>query len=150
MKPVFSVEELVMHRGKMSLLDSIVDYGDNWLSAEVEINRNSMFADEHGVPGWVGMEYLAQAIGAYEGARQRLQGDIPKLGFLVGSRKYSCSVDYFEFDLVLSLYVECEMQSDNGLGVFRCILTGDGVEASANLNIFQPENAEVFLKGVTV
>jgi len=149
-KRSFSVEELVMHRGSMSLLDSIDDYGDDWLRAKVEIRKDSMFADEHGVPSWVGMEYLAQAIGAFEGMKRRLQGSVPKLGFLVGSRKYTCTNDYFKFGQVLTLMVEHEMQADNGLAVFCCELTGEGVEASSNLNVFQPENAEEFLKGVSV
>ncbi len=147
MKPEFGVEDLVMHRGSMNLLDSIVAYGDDWLSAKVEIKDDSMFADERGVPSWIGMEYLAQAIGAYEGVKRRLQGTAPRLGFLVGSRRYTCSTDYFKTGQVLTLRVEHEMQSENGLGVFRCKLTGDDVEASANLNVFQPENVEEFLKG---
>lgn len=150
MKPQFSVEELVMHRGAMSLLDSIIDYGDDWLRAKVEIGRDSMFADECGVPSWVGMEYLAQAIGAFEGLKRRLQGDVPKLGFLVGSRRYACSSDYFKIGQVLTLQIKQEMRAENGLAVFYCELTGEGVEASSNLNVFQPENAEEFLKGVGV
>ena len=148
MKTDFTVEEVVMHRGAMNFLDEILDYGEDWLQAGVHITGNSMFADDRGVPGWVGMEYLAQAIGAYEGVQRRLQGSRPRLGFLVGSRKYRCNVDYFAPGQVLSLYVVREILADNGLGVFKCELTGpQGVEASANLNVYQPENAEEFLKG---
>ena len=148
MKADFTIEEVVMHRGAMNLLDKILDYGDDWLKASLEIKENAMFADQRGVPAWVGMEYLAQTIGAYEGVQRRLQGSSPKLGFLVGSRKYRCNVDYFLPGQILSLYVEREMQAENGLGVFKCELTGQqGVEASANLNVYQPDNAEEFLKG---
>ena len=37
MKVEYSVAELVPHSGKMSLLDTIIDYGDGWLHAEVHI-----------------------------------------------------------------------------------------------------------------
>ncbi len=146
MKPQFSVEDVVMHRGAMSLLDEIIDYDDTWLRANVNIRKESMFAQASGVPAWIGMEYLAQAIGAFEGVRRRLQGGKPKLGFLVGSRSYVCSVDYFAFGQVLSLYVVQEMQAENGLGVFRCELSGQGVTAQANLNVYQPEDADQFLR----
>lgn len=142
----FSVADLVPHSGDMSLLDSIVAYGDGWLHAEVTIRENSMFVENGVVPAWIGLEYLAQTIGAYSGLEERLQGNKPKLGFLLGTRKYSCTKDCFELGQTLQLKVEREMQGDNGLSAFRCVLSGDNVEAIANLNVFQPDDAEKFLR----
>lgn len=148
MKPEFSVAELVPHSGKMSLLSAITGYGEDWLEAEVQVSADSMFVDAQGVPAWLGMEYLAQAIAAFAGLQERLQGGPPKLGFLLGSRKYLCSSDYFALGQVLSLKVQRDMQADNGLSVFQCQLRGDkqGVEASATLNVFQPDDADKFLQ----
>mgnify|MGYP005996208549 CR=1 FL=1 len=70
----YLVEELVPHSGRMSLLTRVVDSGDDWLTAEVDITSKSMFSDDKGVPAWVGLEYLAQAIGAYAGLQERLLG----------------------------------------------------------------------------
>ncbi len=142
----FNVEELVPHSGLMSLLDKIVDYGEDWLHAEVHISRQSMFADDKGVPAWVGLEYLAQTIGAFAGLQERLQGKKPKLGFLVGTRKYICSKDHFPFGQILLLKVEREMETEVGLNVFQCVLKGVEVEASARLNVFQPNDANKFLE----
>ena len=146
MKSEFNVAELVPHSGKMSLLSSIIEYGEDWLHAEVHITADSMFADAQGVPAWLGLEYLAQAVGAYAGLQERLNGGKPKLGFLLGSRKYLCSTDYFTFGQTLSLKVQREMQAENGLSVFQCILQGKEVEASATLNVFQPDDADKFLQ----
>lgn len=146
MKAEFSVAELVPHSDKMSLLDNIVEYGDDWLSAEVYITADSMFADENGVPAWIGMEYMAQAISAYAGLQERRKGGLPKLGFLLGSRKYICSTDYFPFGKTLSLTVQLDMEAANGLNVFQCELQGDGIEASANMNVFQPDDPDKFLQ----
>lgn len=146
MKSKFSVEELVPHSGQMSLLDRIVEYGEEWLHAEVRITVNSMFVNERGVPAWIGLEYLAQTIGAFAGLQERLKGDKPKLGFLVGSRKYVCSKDYFSIGQVLLLKVEREMETESGLNVFQCFLQGQGVESSARLNVFQPDDANKFLE----
>jgi predicted hotdog family 3-hydroxylacyl-ACP dehydratase len=154
MNSEYSVEELVPHSGKMSLLDRITDYGDIWLQAEVDITVDAMFADEKGVPAWVGLEYLAQAIGAFAGLQERRSGGKPKIGFLLGSRKYQCSSDYFNLGDTLVLKVEEEMQGENGLSVFNgsLINTRDTqainyIEATARLNVFQPDDAEAFLKG---
>ncbi|MGO2235919.1 MAG: ApeP family dehydratase [Marinomonas sp.] len=144
----YNVAELVPHSGRMSLLTNILDYGDGWLSAEVEIKKDSMFSDEFGVPSWVGLEYLAQAIGAYAGLQERLHGGAPKLGFLIGTRKYTSTQEYFSVGSILTIKVIKNLQAENGLSAFDCVLhSSDNCEATARLNVFQPKNAEEFLKG---
>lgn len=146
MKSEYSVAELVPHSGKMSLLDNIVEYRDGWLRAEVSITADSMFADKQGVPAWIGLEYMAQAVGAYAGWQERLKGGPPKLGFLLGTRKYLCSTDYFAIGTKLIVTVQLEMEAANGLNVFQCVLQGEGVDASANLNVFQPDDPGKFIQ----
>ncbi|RTE65965.1 hypothetical protein EH243_09795 [Amphritea opalescens] len=146
MKSEYQVADLVPHSGQMSLLTEITGYGDDWLTAQVTINENSIFADARGVPSWVGLEYLAQAIGAFAGLQERLKGEAPKLGFLLGTRKYICSKDYFVQGDQLVLKVIRNMQAENGLSAFECHLQGSDVTASASLNVFQPEDGEQFLK----
>lgn len=147
----YGVEDLVPHSGKMSLLSEIVGYGDNWLEARVRIEPDSLFADEQGIPAWVGLEYLAQAVGAFAGLQERLIGGSPRIGFLLGSRKYLCSSDCFLLGDTLTLRVEEEMSGENGLSVFSGVLTGTAsfgnVKASARLNVFQPDDAAEFLEG---
>jgi len=148
---VFDIADLVPHSGTMSLLDRVVAYGDDWLEAEVIIKPESFFIDEEGVPASVGLEYLAQAIAAYSGVQEQVKGGKPKLGFLLGTRKYQCSTDYFKLGQILRLKVVCEMQAENGLHIFQCVLSGqDNVEATARLNVFQPDDADKFLKDMTI
>lgn len=146
MKAEFTVDELVPHSGRMSLLSEITGFGEEWLSAAVDITPASMFADEKGVPAWVGLEYMAQAIGAYAGLQERKQGRDPKLGFLLGTRKYSIAVDYFPPGQRVELKVTKNMEAENGLCAFDCELRGEGFEAVASLNIFQPDDADRFLR----
>ncbi len=145
----YRVSDLVPHSGLMSLLDCIVDYGEDWLEAEVLITRQSLFANENGVPAWVGMEYMAQAVAAFAGTQERRKGEKPKLGFLVGTRKYTCSTDNFPFHQTLSLRVERELETADGLNVFQCELSGGEIEAHARLNVYQPDDAEKFLQETT-
>lgn len=142
----YSVAELVPHSGRMSLLTSIIDYGDDWLQAEVVITRESTFADAQGVPAWIGLEYMAQAIAAYSGLQERLHGGTPKIGFLLGSRKYLCNAERFSIGQKLLLTVHPEMLGANGLNVFNCELQGEGVSASAVVNVFQPDDTDEFLQ----
>lgn len=143
----YSVAELVPHSGRMSLLSAILDHGDDWLQAEVDICADSMFADARGVPAWVGLEYMAQAIAAYSGLQERLRGERPKIGFLLGTRKYACNVDHFPIGQKIRVRVNSEMIGSNGLNVFNGELRGEGIRASAVVNVFQPDDAERFLEG---
>ena len=145
MKPTYNVAQLVPHSDKMSLLNRILDYGEEWLRAEVHITPDSMFAETGGIPAWIGLEYMAQAISAHAGMLERLNGGEPKIGFLLGSRKYLCNTDYFAPGQTLLVKVQLEMLAANGLKVFSCELKGRGVEASAMVNVFQPDDAEKFL-----
>jgi predicted hotdog family 3-hydroxylacyl-ACP dehydratase len=142
----YSVADLVPHSGRMSLLSRILGYGDDWLRAEVVITAESMFADAQGVPAWIGLEYMAQTIAAYSGLKERLQGGRPKIGFLLGSRKYLCNAERFAIGQRLVVTASPELQGSNGLNVFNAELHGDGISASAVVNVFQPDDADRFFQ----
>jgi predicted hotdog family 3-hydroxylacyl-ACP dehydratase len=147
----FHVEDVVPHSGVMSLLDRVVDAGEDWLEAEVRIGRDTLFADERGVPAWAGIEYMAQAIAAFAGMQRRRRGLEAAVGFLVGTRRYDSSQSYFPHGSRLTIRVEREFQADNGLGVFACEIRGESLQnheitASAALNVFQPDNVHEFLE----
>lgn len=147
MTPAYKVDQLVPHTGSMSLLDRVTGYGDGWLEAEIDIRSGSMFADECGVPAWVGLEYMAQTIAAYAGLQDRLEGSQPKIGFLLGSRKYTANSPSFVTGQTLKVRVEIEVDAGNGLRAFKCELRGDEVFARATVNVFKPDDAEKFLEG---
>lgn len=146
MLPSNQPEDFVPHKGNMCLLTRILDAGDDWLQAEVDIVRTSLFATDIGIPAWVGLEYLAQAVAAWSGYQARLQGGSPQIGFLVGTRRYTSSQPYFKLGSTLKLHVRQEMVAENGLHVFACELQGDQVQAGAHINVFQPDNIEAFLQ----
>lgn len=142
----YTVEDLVPHSGRMSLLTRIVNVAEESLQAEVDILEQSTFAEEQGVPAWVGLEYLAQAIGAFAGYQERIQGGAPKVGFLLGTRKYTCNGEYFPLGSTLTIHVTRNMQAENGLSAFDCSLSCNGMSAEARLNVFQPDDAAEFLQ----
>ena len=129
----------------MSLLDEVIEHGEQSLCAQVAITEESLFAEARGVPTWVGIEYMAQAIAAYSGVLARSAGLPVSVGFLVGTRKYTTNQGYFPLGSTLKISVHEELRGDNGLGVFRCDISGSGVVASASLSVFQPKNLDDFL-----
>ena len=131
------VAELIPHSGKMVWLDRIVDCDDNSLSAEWVVRDDGLLGNDETVPAWAGIEYMAQAIAAYAGIMAKRAGEPVKLGFLLGTRRYSSNVAEFKVGSTLTVRVEKIIQ-DNNLGAFECKIQGDGVEVSANLNVYQP------------
>ncbi|WP_245947732.1 hypothetical protein [Billgrantia montanilacus] len=132
------------HRHGMCLLDTLLEVGQEHLIAEVIPSREGLFADTQGVPGWVGLEWLAQAVAAWAGVQAVREGDEPRIGFLLGTRHYHCETPWFAFDQPVRVHVTLDFRADNGLGAFRGELrNSDGRSlASATLNVFQPDSLQ--------
>ncbi|MGZ8196462.1 MAG: ApeP family dehydratase [Methylosarcina sp.] len=136
----FPVEELVPHAGKMMLLNRVIEFEPETMVAEVIVGSGGLFGESGAVPAWVGIEYMAQTVAALGGMKRRLAGKPITLGFLLGTRRYECNVDNFSVGTILTVSVRRVMQ-DQGLGVFDCRIAGEGISASAKLNVYQPESA---------
>lgn len=148
--PHYTFESVVPHTGTMVLLDQIDHWDDEQLQASVTIRGDAPFVDAQGMPAWVGIELMAQTIAAFGGCRARRNNQPVKIGFLVGSRRYSVSQAWFPVDAQLQVNVKEIVTGDQGLSVFECNLQGtgahSGISASANINVFQPEDPEQFLQ----
>ena len=143
------IAELVPHDGQMVLLDRVIEGGDDTLCAEVTIGPHTVFLEGGEVGAWVGMEYMAQAIAAHNGYKSYLRGEVPKVGFLLGARRYQSSVPAFALGSVLLVRVQHAMQGDNGLAAFECRIdnAADGsVLAHATITVFEPNNVNEFLQ----
>jgi predicted hotdog family 3-hydroxylacyl-ACP dehydratase len=143
------ISELVPHDGQMVLLERVLAADAQTLCAEVTIGPETLFCDGAGVGAWVGIEYMAQAIAAQAGYQARLRGAPVKVGFLLGARRYQCSVPAFALGSVLHVHVEHAMQGDNGLAAFECRIDdgADGaVLAHATITVFEPDNVNEFLQ----
>jgi predicted hotdog family 3-hydroxylacyl-ACP dehydratase len=136
----FAVEELVPHSGRMVLLNRVIEFDEDTMVAEVIVRDDGLFGDGNTVPAWLGIEYMAQTIAALGGMKRRLAGKPLNLGFLLGTRRYDCNVGLFSVGSVLTVSVH-RLVEDQGLGVFDCHITAEGLSASAKLNVYQPDSA---------
>jgi predicted hotdog family 3-hydroxylacyl-ACP dehydratase len=145
---LYDIEQVVPHRGAMRLIDRLLEWSDCCVAVEVTVPVDGPFHQSGGVPTWVGIEYMAQAIAAWAGCQARAAGGEPKIGFLLGSRRYQVCLDRFAIGSVLRIEAQCELFGDNGLGMFDCrILEGGQVLASARVSVYQPDDTLAYLAG---
>ena len=144
---MIDVADLIPHSGDMVLLDRIVNCDGQGLTAELVVRGDGLLGDEQTVPAWAGIEYMAQAIAAYAGVMARQANEPIRLGFLLGTRRYNSNIAAFKVGAMLTIRVEKIIQDDS-LGVFDCRILGEGVEITANLNVYQPPLNNAYVENV--
>lgn len=150
----YAIAQLVPHSAPMILLDRVDDWTSESAITSVTINEQSPFVESLGVPAYVGIEYMAQAISAKAGISALMQDAPVQIGFLVGSRRYTCNVSHFPIGTKLCVEIIESLISDNGLSVYDCTIHGTykdtSIKASASLNVFLPKNADNFLSAASL
>ena len=142
----YPIVDLLPHKPPMVLLDRVLAWDDGALEAEVEIRLGIPFYRESfGVPAHIGIEYMAQACGAYVGLEAKTTSQPVRLGFLLGTRHYRATVAYFRDGERLSIHIQ-QILREMEIGVFDCRITAAGEElATARLNLYQPADAAAAL-----
>lgn len=143
-----AIEGVVPHRGAMLFVEHLVAADADGATVTGTVRLGQLFTDDQGLPAWVGVEWMAQAIAAWAGCRARRRGEPVKLGFLLGTRRYQAHCSHFRIGAQLRVEAHCELFGDNGLGMFACRILDDGVVlASANLSVFEPDDSAAYLEG---
>lgn len=148
----FDISALLPHASPMILIHRVLTYDltERELVAEVDIDEDNMFFDHSlaGVPVFMGMEYMAQSIGALSGiASIEFSGEKPTLGFVLGSRKYQNSLKRFDPGQTYRIAVR-EIFTDKEFSCFSCALENRLGETcvTAELNVFKPKDISAFLE----
>lgn len=135
----YPIEELLIHRPPMLLLDKVVGYNDSQVVASVVITESSLFLTPRGVPAHLAIEYMAQACGAYAGAMALDSGAPVKVGLLIGTRLCRIRTPWFRVADHL-LVTSSIVLHDERLAVFDCkVEIGGELLADAQIKVFQPE-----------
>jgi predicted hotdog family 3-hydroxylacyl-ACP dehydratase len=141
------IETVVPHRGRMLMVDQLLANDPDSVVVSAVIGRDNLFADAQGVPAWVGIEYMAQAIAAWAGCRALTRKEPAKIGFLLGTRRYDCQCQHFAFGAQLRIEATRELFGENGLGMFSCrILEGELELAKAHVSVYEPPDSAAFLE----
>lgn len=143
------IEALIMHRGTMLLLDRVVEFEDGMAVAEYMPRPEAWYADEDGnMPAWIGIELMAQTVAAHVALLKWFAGSLPKMGALLGTRSYRASAIGFASGRTLRIRAEMLLRDSSGLGAYDCAITLDGTTlATSILNVYEPENFELFVQG---
>lgn len=142
------VESLLPHRGPLRLVDSLIDYDAERVKVALTVRDATPFGDgAGGVPAYVGLEYMAQTIQVFSGLELHAAGQPPKIGLLIGTRHYQCSVPRFNDGAVLVVSATRVMGGDEALWVFDCHIADEqGVLlASAQVKAYRPSDIREFL-----
>lgn len=140
------VPSLLPHSGPMVLIGEPARFDGTWAEASVRIGEDSLFyMAGHGVPSWVGIEYMAQTIALYAGIGRRQAGKDIQIGLLIGCRRYEVEAEYFRLGSQICIHVD-EVWRDSQMAVFECTISDNGEQlAKAQLNVFSPNDAASFL-----
>ena len=106
------VAAVLPHAHPMILIDTVTPLSQAATQSTVRIGEDSMFFEPpHGVPAYVGLEYIAQTIAAHGGLRARAAGKPVRIGFLLGTRRYDCAMAYFPLGSRLVVDVNAVFES---------------------------------------
>ena len=143
-------EACTPHRAPMLLIDTMLEAVGETARSETTIRRDHIFFQVgRGVPAYVGFEFMAQTINAFDGWRRIERGKAPTIGFLLGCRSYKCTLDFFEEGARFVTEVTSLLKNpEDEMVSFDCrILDARGaVVASAIVNAFRPEDPDAFLR----
>lgn len=115
--------ELIPHRPPMLLINRIVTLNEKYSETIVLIDSLAPFSTPAGVPSWIGLEYMGQTSALIAGYQEQKGFCEPQLGFLMGSRKYTSTVDYFTNDNALRICCEQGALVGSSLANFNCTIS---------------------------
>ena len=149
------VDELLPHARPMILIDEVVGRVDGAFVTALTVRAGAPFVEPgRGAPAHVAIEWMAQTCGACVGAEAKESGAPVRLGLLLGTRDFRCTIPWFAEGERLEVSV-VPVFRDEGMGSFDCVVaragTGEAL-ATAQLTVFQPEDTPALLasQGVQV
>lgn len=141
-----AVSALLPHGPQALCLDELALYvpGER-AAARLRVRPGHLLYDEalEGIPAWAGIEIMAQALGVYVGMDAREAGRGPRVGYLIGVRRFHASRPLIESGRDVLVEAECRYSEPYGLGRFDCrILDGDEELVRASLTVWRPPPEE--------
>lgn len=145
---IYSLAETLPHGAGFTLLDTIVEYGEDYAVCSVRVKPTSLFFEAgRGVPSWVAIEYMAQTIAVYGGITRLQRGKPVQIALLLGTQTMECRSTYFRAGEELTIRIHSLVLSATGVGVFRCELHDEsGLQAKADIKAYQPEDISDYLE----
>lgn len=136
--------DLVPHTGDMVMLHRVVSWRDREVVVAADLSRPNVMADDTGrIPGYVGLEFMAQGISVAAGLERRAQNMGPIIGLVLGARRFQSFVSHFPAEGEMHIHVK-EKFLQGPIAVFDASITlGDKCLAQGEIKVTQPDNQEM-------
>ena len=127
-----------------------VDLENQTLIARVDITAQDLMYDSElgGVPSWISLEYMAQAVGCFIGAADRRRDplSVPAVGFVLGSRKLSAKIPTYLVNQSYFVHVK-SVFNDKNIANFDCQIYNSDNElvAMGAIYVFRPDDIKQFM-----
>lgn len=137
------VAELVPHHGPALLIDAVLAATANHIRVAADITAaNPYFVPGCGVPAWVGIEIMAQAVAALAGLDAQRTHGVRGSGMLLGTRRYRTQAAYFAEGARLEISAEREYSDATGVAACDCKIASNGKTLAAATLIVMKTSAE--------
>jgi predicted hotdog family 3-hydroxylacyl-ACP dehydratase len=137
------IENYIPQRGPARMIDRLVEVDSEHAVVEADVPFQGRMVRGGLMPAWVGIELMAQAIAVWAGDRSRRAGRPPRVGYLLGSRRYQAFCDGFAAGSTLRVHADCDFVADSGVGIFSCrIEFASQLLARAQVSVFEPAEAD--------
>jgi predicted hotdog family 3-hydroxylacyl-ACP dehydratase len=143
-----AIESLIPHRAPMVFLDRVSEFTTTRLVAHY-LPPLGHWCGERGLPSFMGIEIIAQAIAAHNSlhSRQTNANAAPSLGVLLGTRRYEATQPFFPLAEEITVVIEEKMQDASGFGAYAGVLFSarQAKLASATVKVFRPADFRAYI-----
>ncbi len=116
-----AIAAYVPHSGEMLLIDRVLSRDEESIVSEVDVTPRLPGANDAGVPAYIGIELMAQTVGAWSGLRRAMPDTPAPIGYLLGSRRYRATIAMFPLGSTLRIGATRVLETQ-GLGKFDCVI----------------------------
>jgi predicted hotdog family 3-hydroxylacyl-ACP dehydratase len=146
MTPPPPIEEILPHRHGMLLVERLVSWDERQATVSAVPSASAWYSEPAGMPSRIGIELIAQAIGAHVGVVAWSKGEPPKRGVLLGARSYRAKHAHFAAGKALAVKAVRAFVDASGMGAYEGTISLGGDEiAAARIMVYQPPDFEAFL-----
>lgn len=142
-RPFPEIIDLVPHTGDMVMLHRIISWHDGEVVVAADLSRPNVMADDTGrIPGYVGLEFMAQGISVAAGLERRAQNMGPAIGLVLGARSFQSFVSHFPTEGEMHVHVKQKFLQGPIVVFDASITLGDKCLAQGEIKVTQPDNQE--------
>jgi len=133
------IQDYVPQHPPLLLLDTLEEASKTRCHARLRVDSTAWYATPDGaMPAWFGLELMAQTAAAHSGWKNRHAPSPSKGGYLLGTRRYTSSVDRFPGNATLEIHAELDYSGVFGQSAFACQILLNGITvAEATLRVLE-------------